>query len=225
MTRFPARRRVTEFTLFASLLRMATKYGFSDLREQLVEDLRGAYPTKWEDFEAARVLGEDIFGSPKPHPNAVLNLFTAQNVKFAIPFASYRAYLGGFTALMSDEPGTMLPRHTLARTIYGMGLSQRTMTHAAYRIAYIENLGVCQDRACVLNVGINPGERRKEALRKISDVLSSRREGGVLSTPSLGNLACANCARELEVYHAAWRRACWEQLPAALTVAGSWDEV
>jgi len=204
---------------------MATKYGFSDLREQLVEDLKGAYPTKWEDFESARILGEDVFGSPEPHPNAVLNLFTEQNVRFAIPFASYCAYLGGFAALMSDEPGTALPRHTLARTIYGMGLSQRTMTHAAYRIAYVDNLRICPERACVLNAGINPRERRNEALRKVSDVLSGRRQGGVLSTPSLGDITCEICARELEGYHAAWRSTCWRQLPSVLGVAGSWDEV
>ena len=54
---------------------MTTKYGFIDVREQLIEDLRSAYPTEWEDFKAAKVLGEDVFGLPRPHPNAVLNLF------------------------------------------------------------------------------------------------------------------------------------------------------
>ena len=75
---------------------MTTKYGFSDIRRQLIKDLKGAYPTRWEDFETAKILGEDIFGSPKPHPNAVLDLFEAQNVRFAIPFAAYRASIGGF---------------------------------------------------------------------------------------------------------------------------------
>ena len=225
MTRFPATRGVPEFTTFASLLRMATKYGFSNLRERLVEDLKCAYPTKWEDFEAAKVLGEDIFGSPKPHPNAVLNLFAAQGVKFAIPFASYRASTGGLSALMSDGPGTALPRHTLARTIYGMGLSLRRMASAAYTIAYVRNLGVCPERACVLNVGIDPPEGRKEALRKIYKVLSDERRGGPLGALSLGDLACPKCTDELATYHTAWRRACWERLPATFVDARSWDEV
>jgi len=95
MTRFPARHKVPEFTTFASLLRMTTKYGFSDVREGLVEDLKRAYPTKREDPRTEKVLGEDIFGSPKPHPNAVLNLFLEQNIKFALPLATYRAALGG----------------------------------------------------------------------------------------------------------------------------------
>ena len=53
---------------------MTAKYGFSGIREALVQDLKGAYPTKWEDFETAKVLGEDVFGSPRPHPNAVLKV-------------------------------------------------------------------------------------------------------------------------------------------------------
>ena len=93
---------------------MVTKYDFSAVREHLFEDLKGAYPTKWDDFETAKVLGEDVFGSPKPHPNAVLNLFMAQNFRFAVPFAAYRASLGGFSALMSSEPGTVLPRRRRA---------------------------------------------------------------------------------------------------------------
>ena len=68
---------------------MTIKYGFSNIREALVEDLKGVYPTKWEDFEPANVLGENVFGSPKPHPNAVLNLFLEQRIKFALPFAAY----------------------------------------------------------------------------------------------------------------------------------------
>ncbi|KAF9647781.1 hypothetical protein BDM02DRAFT_3097588, partial [Thelephora ganbajun] len=41
---------VPEFTVFASLLRMTTKYDFFGVRDQLIKDLRSAYPTKWEDF-------------------------------------------------------------------------------------------------------------------------------------------------------------------------------
>ena len=225
MARFPPRRRVPEFTMFASLLRMATKYGFSDLREQLVEEIKGAYPTKWEDFEAARVIGEDVFGSPKPHPNAVLNLFVGQNVKFAIPFAYYRVSVGGFSVLMSDKPGTVLPRHTLACAIYGMGVTQRMMPTTAYTIGYVTNLIVCPESACILNVGINPTQPRTEALRKLADVMFGERQGGLLSPPSLGGIACAKCTQLLEGSHSVRRRACWRVLPTAFAVAKSWDEL
>ena len=89
MIRFPARKRVPEFLVSVSLLRMTTKYDFSDVREQLVGGFSGAYPTKWEVFEAAGILGEDVFGSPTPHPNAVLNLFLEQSIKSVSPFAAY----------------------------------------------------------------------------------------------------------------------------------------
>ena len=204
---------------------MATKYGFSDLREQLIEGLEGAYPTRWEDFEAAKVLGGDVFGSPKPHPNAVLNLFVAQNVRFAIPFAYYRASLGGFSALMSDKPGTVLPRHTLACAIYGTGTMQRSMTHAAYAVVYVEHLSVCPEGMCVLNVGIDRPELRKDALRKVFKVLSDGRQGDPPGAPSLGDLTCVECRKWLEGRHVMWRMACWERLPAMFSVAGSWGEV
>jgi len=225
MTRFPARNRVPEFTVFAPLLRMTTKYGLSAARAGLVEDLKAAYPAKWEDFEAAKVLGEDVFGSPKPHPNAVLNLFLEQRVRFALPFAAYRAGLGGPSALASDKPGTILPRLTLASIIHGMGEIRRAMTHAAHGIAYIGNLRVCPERTCVLNAGINPTERRMEALGRISDVLVKKSEGDVLSSLSLGNLLCASCAKLMKNGHRDCRRKLvWARLPGLLGWEG-WEGV
>ena len=211
MTRFPARHEVPEFSVFASLLRMTTKYGFSDTRDQFIKDLKDAYPTKWENFEAARVLGEEVFGSPKPHPNAVLNLFEAQNIRFAIPFAAYRASLSGFPGLASDKPGTVLPRLTLASAVHGRGEIRRVMVRAALTIAYKENLlRVCPDKTCSLNVGLRPMERRVEALSKVNDAMLGDGRGSSLSTPLLGGLTCAECTKEIEESHAGWRRACWE---------------
>ena len=195
---------------------MTTKYGFSDIREGLVEDLKVAYPTKWEDFETAKVLGEDVFGSPKPHPNAVLNLFLEQRVKFALPFAAYRATVGGFSSLIDDEPGAALPRLTLASTIYGMGEMRSVMRATALIITYTRGLGVCANRACVLNAGIDPAERRTEALERIS-VAMSKGAGDMLSPLSLGNLLCVDCGRRLENLHRNYRRKfVWTTLPSLL---------
>ena len=226
MTRFPARHEVPNFSVFASLLRMTTKYGFSDVRDQLVKDIKGAYPTEWEQYQAAEVLGEDVFGSPVPHPNAVLNLFMAQNIRFAIPFAAYRVSLRGFSALMSSEPGTALSSHTLASTIHGDGEIRRAMTQAAHKIAYKEYLlAVCPDKACTFNIAVKSMERRMEALTKLHDAMICERKGGMLSAPSLGGLACAKCIKEVEISHAAWRRSCWAQLPSTFLVAKQRDEV
>ena len=202
---------------------MAAKYSFSDVCEQLIGDLKGAYPTKWEDFQAARVLGEDVFGSPKPHPNAVLNLFLKQSVKFALPFAAYRASLGGFPALISD---TTLPRLTLASIIYGKGEMRRVMTRAAHMIVHKKKLlSVCPDITCALNVGIKHMERRVEEMIKLHDVMIGERRGGVLSPPQLGDLACVKCTKEIEASHVGWRRDRWELLPVTFSVAKCWDEV
>ncbi|KAF9646065.1 hypothetical protein BDM02DRAFT_321195 [Thelephora ganbajun] len=224
-TRFPARHEVPEFTVFASLLRMTTKYGFSDVRDQLIKDLKGAYPTKWEDFRTTKVFGEDIFGSPKPHPNAVLNLLEVQNVRFAIPFAAYRASIGGFSALISDKPGTVLPRHTLADTINGMHVSQSMVSYVARMATYGGKLWVCPDKACAFNVGINPIEKRMEAMGRIYDAIVDRREGGVLSPPLLGHVLCPKCTKHLEVILAGSVSLCWERLALVFVVPHSWDDL
>ena len=203
---------------------MTTKYGFSDVRNQLIEDIRGAYPTKWEVYQAAEVVGEDAFGSPKPHPNAVLNLFLEQNIRFALPFAAYRASIGGFPAIMSDQPGIALPRHVLATTTNGMYLVRTTIHKAARAIAYEWNLGVCPDRECLLSVGVDPIGQRMVTLKRLYQAMIER-DGDGLRSPSLGHLTCDECAKVIQASHVAWRSICWERLPSMFSVAQSWDEI
>jgi hypothetical protein len=205
---------------------MATKYGFSDVRDQLTNDVKSAYPTKWEDFRAAKVLGEDIFGSPKPHPNAVLNLFLEQSIRFALPFAAYRASVGGFSALMSEKPGTVLPRTTLVSTVYGMERTRSLMAQAAREIAHEKSPGVCSNSGCALNVSTKRMEQRMEVLKKLHDaMIDDERKGGMLNSPPLGGVACARCTPGIESSHAIRRRVCWELLPATFSVAESWGDV
>jgi hypothetical protein len=225
VARFPAWRRVLEFTVFASLLRMATKYDFTDVREQLVDSVKGAYPTKWEGLGAEMVLGEGIFGSPKPHPNAVLNLFAEQNIKFALPFAAYRAALDGFSSLTSDKPGTVLPRLTLASAVYGMEVIRSGLAQLAYSIVCNMSMTGCRDAACAANAGINPPERRMEELNKIHDAIIGGRKADVLFTPTLGNIVCANCQKTSEAAYRLWCKITWEKLPRIFGVGSSWEGV
>ena len=202
---------------------MTTKYGFSDIREALVEDIKGAYPTKLEDFETAKVLGEDVFGSPKPNPNAVLNLFLEHGIKFALPFAAYRAGLGGPSSLASEKPGTILPRLTLASIIHGMGGMRRAMTYAAQTIAYTWDLGACLESACVLNIGVGSAERGTETSKKISDALVKNSEGDMLASHQFGDIFCADCAKRLK--NSDCRRSLvWARLPSLLGWE-SWEGV
>ena len=204
---------------------MTTKYGFSVVREGLIGDLKAAYPTRWEEFETAKVLGEDIFGSPRPHPNAVLNLFLEHRMKFALPFAAYRAGLGGPSALASDAPGLMLPRLSLAHILHGMGEIRRMMTHAAHGIAYVGNLSACPRRACLLNFPVKPPEWRVEALKMISDVMVQKSEGDMLSSLSLGSLLCMDCVILLKNGHRdCCKQLVWARLPS-LVGWESWDVI
>jgi len=199
---------------------MATKYGFSDVREQLVEDLNGAYPANWEDFEVARALGEEVFGSPQPHPNAVLNLLLEQKIMFALPFAAYRATLGGFPSLASDEPDAVLPRLTLASIIHGIERIRHAAVQVSHSIVYDGNLSVCPQKACTLNVGINPLEQRMEALKKVFRVMVERSKGDVLSPLPLEDLVCVRCAKLLEGAHLLYREQfVWGELPSLLETA------
>ena len=208
MIRFPARRGVPESTI-ASFLRLATKYGPPDPREQLVEELKEpkeAHPIRWENYETAGVLGKGVSGSPKPHTDAVLNLFVAQNVGFAIPFAFCRASTGVLSAFMSDQPGTVLPRHTLASPIHMVPTTTRT-------IAFDINLGVCPERPCILSADVTPAKRRIEALGRLSDAMYGEGQGGVLNDPSLADVTCPRCTKPLEAWQAECRSGCWEIPP------------
>ena len=225
VTRFPACHKVPEFNVFASLLRMTTKYGFSDVREQLVEGIKGAYPTKWEGAKTAKSLGEGVFGSPKPHHNAVLNLFLEQSITFALPFAAYRAALGGLPSLTSNTPGTVLPPLTLASTIYGIDVLRGGLAHLAHLVVCNMSLEECHNGACVVNVGISPPKRRMEGLNKIYDAMVKEGKGDVLFSLSLGDVVCADCAKIPEQASSHWRTMVWEELPRIFGIGKSWEEL
>ena len=205
---------------------MATKYGFSDVREQLVHSLEGAYPTKWEAYQAANVLGEDIFGSPKPHPNAVLNLFLEQYVGFALPVAAYRATLRGLPSLISDEPGTVLPRPILASITRGMEVMRGGVFLSAHLIFCNTVQGECRGRGCAMNGDIHHPEQRREGLNEIYDaIIKKGRKGDILSPLSLGGTVCVSCAKAPERAYRLWCTTIWETLPCIFGLGKSWEGV
>ena len=222
MARFLVQNRIPNFATFASLLRMTSKYGFPGIREALVGELKGAYPTKWEDFETAKVLGEDVFGSPKPHPNAVLNLFLEHQVKFALPFAAYRVGLGSPFTLANEKPGATLPRLTLASIIHETGGMRRAVTHAIHTFMLIRDPDACTDCPCVTALGLT---NLTEATTKISGVIVNKSEDDPLFSLSFDDLLCAKCARPLVGAHQDCRkRLVWERLPNLIGWE-SWESV
>jgi len=221
---FPTWHKVPKFNVFASLLRMATKYGFSDIHEQLIHVLKGAYPTEWGAYQAADVLGEDVFGLPKPHPNAVLNLFLEQKVRFAIPLASYRASLRGFSSLLGGEPGATLPRLVLAFTIYGMDTIRSEVSQLAHSVVCDMGLKECHEEGCIVNGGVSSPDQRLEKLNWVYDVLVKAGQGDVFSF-SLGDTVCVNCAEGPEQAYRLWCSTIWEDFPRIFGVGESWEDV
>jgi hypothetical protein len=204
---------------------MATKYDYPDVREQLLHSIKDAYPTKWEAYQTASVLGEGVFGSPKPHPNVVLNLFLDQNVRFAMPVAAYRAALGGFSSLINNDLGVALPRLALASAFHGMDVMRSEVSQRARSIVCSMSLKECRDGRCVLNGGLSSPEQRVKGLDEIYDVMVRGGKGDVLSSLSLGNLVCASCAKVVEGEYDRLCAMIWESLPGIFRVGKSWEEV
>jgi hypothetical protein len=200
---------------------MATKYGFSDIREGLVEDLKDAYPTKWEDFETAKVLGEDSFRITQATSQCGFESVLGTESQVRVAFRRLPSRHGGFSSLISDEPGTVLPRLTLASTIYGMERIRCAMVQLSHSIVYSGNIGVCPQKECALNVGIDLMERRMEALKKIFGIMVDKSKGDPLSPLPLGDLVCAGCAKLLEDAHLRCREQfVWRALPSLLGAGG-----
>ena len=204
---------------------MTAKYGFSDVHEQLVDAIKSAYPTKWEGAGTVKVLGEHIFGLPEPHPNAVLNLFLEQKVKFALPFATYRAAIGGLTSLTNNAPGMVLPPLTLASTIYGMEAMRGGFAHLAHLIVWNMSLGECSDGVCVVKTSVGPPKRRIEELNKVYDAMVKEAKGDVLFSLSLGDIVCASCAKVPKEVYNNWCTMVWEELPRVFRIGESWDDL
>ena len=203
---------------------MTTKYGFSEVREQLIRGFEAAYPTKWEAYQAASVLGEDVFGSPKPHPNAVLNLFLEQNVRFALPLATYRAALCGFPSLLNNGPGATLSRLPLASAVYGMEMIRSEVSRLAHSVVCNMMVRECHSR-CVVNGGDNSPSRKMKELNKIYDAMVKGGNGDVLTTLSLGDIVCENCAEGPQRAHRLLCKAIWEKFPRIFGVGNSWEEL
>lgn len=204
---------------------MATKYGYSDLREQLLHSLKDAYPTKWEACQNTSVFGEDVFESPKPHPNAVLNLFLDQKVRFAMPVAAYRAGLGGFSSLISYDPGLTLPRLALGSIFRGMDVIRSEVSQRTYSIVCNMSLKGCRNGKCVVNGGGYSPERRLKGLDEMYDVMVRRDKGDVLASLSFGDLVCVDCATMVEKEYGRLRAVIWENLPRIFRVGNSWEDV
>jgi len=145
---FLGRRKTPNFPIYSAILRMTTKYKIPSVRDQLLVDLDEAYPTAFEAYEASSVLGESVFGNPIPHPNAVLKLFVLCGVKFALPYAFYRACQPGISSLMDTTLESALLPEVLKDAIMGLGKLKEIEWNAAKTILFGPKLKKCDKFFC-----------------------------------------------------------------------------
>jgi len=219
---FPTRHKTPDFATFSSILRMATRYQIPSIREQILEDLDAAYPTKFIVYECSKVHGEDVFGEPLPHPNAVLNLFNECDVKFALPFAFYRACRAGLASLTASSANVALPPSVLRVTIRGLGELKEAELNAAKTMLFGPKLQTCERRTCYRKTSLYTAKNGSNIFQSIfdsvtcasADMAAKALEPPPFASPTFKTTLCDACISGLSDSHRESRVNVWNSLPA-----------
>jgi hypothetical protein len=216
---------VPDFTTFSSLLRITAKYEMPAVRPQLRDVIRDAYPATFEDLDPSKTLGENVFGGPSPHPNAVLNLFVQQKLTSALPMAYYRAVRRGLDSLMDKRlpASARLPPEILEVAIKGLfTLREMELRETHHLIFGLKGPYHCSKLDCPLHGTMGPRvpEARQEVVDRITD--SARYGTNLLQVLSLREILGGDCLRFCEgrlegweAGHANVRKKAWAILPDA----------
>ena len=195
-----------------------------NLQAQLLETIRDAYPENFEGLDSSKVLGENVFDAPKPHPNAVLNLFVQQKVTSALPMAYYMAARRGSDSLMDTRLPTSatLSGQMLRSAIRGLIALREMELKETHRIVFTikdASNGVgCSSTDCPSR----SSKRLSDEHQRTFDRITGPAVGGtrilqVLSasefTEDMESKFCQLCADKMEVAHAEVRRKVWTALP------------
>ena len=211
-----------DFVTFSSLLRIATKYELPSVRSQLLELVHDAYPETFEGLVPSKVLGENIFSGPTPHPNEVLNLFVRQRLTSTLPMAYYMAARKGLRSLMNAHHPTRarLSPVTLQTAAEGLMTLREMELKEVHRL--ITTPHRCLSQGCVSPKVLGPGA--SDAERKIIDQIIGSSQSGtrVLQVFSLNDICgdgldgfCKNCEEWWESGHVEVRKKAWTALPSA----------
>ena len=200
-----------------------------NLRARLLETICDAYPENFEGLDPSKALGESVFDGPKPHPNAVLNLFVQQNVTSALPMAYYMAARRGLDSLMDTRlpSSATLSGQTLISAMRGlMALREMELkeTHQiVFTIKDTSNRVGCSSTEC-------PSRHSKGLLdaktigahQRTFDRITGSAIGGtrILQVLSASEFAedteskfCHVCAEKMQAAHAEVRKKVWAALP------------
>ena len=229
MTRFQNGTKIPNFSTFSSLLRVSANYEMPNLRVRLLEAIRGAYPENFEGLDPSKTLGENVFDGPKPHPNAVLNLFVQQNVTSALPMAYYMAARRGLDSLMDTRLPTSatLSGQTLVSAIRGLmallGMELKETHRIVFTIKDASNRVGCSSTDCPSRHSKGPlGEEIIGAYQRTFDRITGSTDGGtrILQVLSANEFAedaepkfCQVCAEKIQAAHGEVRKKAWAALP------------
>jgi len=204
-----------------------------DLRAQLLETIRDAYPENFEGLGPSKTLGENVFDGPKPHPNAVLNLFVQQKVTSALPMAYYMAVRRGSNSLMDGRlpTGAMLSGQTLRCAISGLIALREMELKETHRIICTSSNHVdCTSMDCPpRRSGGRLDAEIIGAHQRIFDRITGSAVGGtkILQVLSAGEFAedmeskfCQVCVEKMQAAHVEVRRKAWAALPEVFCLRG-----
>ena len=200
-----------------------------NVRAQLLETIRNAYPESFEGLDPSKALGENVFGGPKPHPNAVLNLFVQQNITSALPMAYYMAARRGLDSLMDDRlpPSATLSGKTWRSAMRGLMALREMELKETHRIVFTlkdaPNRLVCSSAQCpsrsskgVSDVEIM-GAHQRAFDRITGSTVETTRILQVLGASEFAEDAkskfCQVCVEKIQVGHAEVRKKAWAVLP------------
>lgn len=199
---------------------MTTKYQISDIREQILVDIQEAYPKTFKVYEDSTILGENVFGEPKQHPNAVLSLFKQCGVTFPLPYAFYTACRGGLSSLTDNTIGISLPGPTLAVAVRGLGKLKAAELKAAKNILFQPKLHRCDRFSCYSGSSVNHDKDGKPVFQSVFDSIvdsSGNMATHALETPIFDavseTLFCKTCLDTWLKGHREDRAEMWYALP------------
>ena len=220
-----------DFSTFSSLLRVSANYEMPKLRARLLDVIRDAYPESFEGLDPSKALGENVFDAPKPHPNAVLNLFVQQKVKSALPMAYYMAARRGPDSFMDPQLPTSatLSGQTLRSAIRGLMTLREMELKETHRIVFTikdaSNRVGCSSTDCPSRHPRGPLDAEIiGAYQQTFDRITGSTNGGtrILQVLSASEFAedteskfCRVCVEKMQAAHGEVRRKTWTALPEA----------
>ena len=219
--RFPEKNKIPDFATFSSLLRITTKYELPAIQSQLLELVRDAYPETFEGLVPSKLLGENVFSGPAPHPNEVLNLFVQQKLTSMLPMAYYMAARKGVQSLINPRHpiNARLPPEILQPAADGLMALREMELKGIHRL--ITTPHRCLSHGCVSPKTLGPGGSDTE--HKVIDQITGSSHSGtrILQVFSLNDVCgdeldvcCKSCEEWWESGHVEMRKKAWAALPS-----------